>query len=188
MDLVGLIRYRPHLDLSFRRGPRVIVANHPTLVDVTAILAAYPEACCLVKSTIYRNPLFLPIMKFCGHIEVDRGGAPSGGPGAIHHAAERLAEGSDVLMFPEGTRSPTSLPGDFRAGAFALAVHSEVDLHAVAISCSRAVLKRDTPWYLIPPEPVVLMLHSLGTVTPLPGEPVLRLRDRVQGLYRATLK
>src|SRR5690606_40210602 len=57
MHAVGLILYHPRLVLPPRTGPRVIVANHPTLVDVTALLSAYPEACCLVKSFYYDNPL-----------------------------------------------------------------------------------------------------------------------------------
>src|SRR5690606_11327215 len=187
MRWVGLIVFRPALELPPRNRPRIIVANHPTLVDVTAILASYPEACCLVKSTIYNNPLFYLIMKFCGHIRVDRTGAP-GSPGAIDVATVRLEEGSDVLLFPEGTRSPTMVPGEFRAGAFALAVHSEAELSPVAIFSSRPVLKRGTPWYLIPPEPVKLHLQSLGTVEAQPGESTTSLRDRVQALYSSTFK
>jgi 1-acyl-sn-glycerol-3-phosphate acyltransferase len=187
MRFVGLIVYRPLLRLPQRKAPRVIVANHPTLVDVTAMLAAYPEACCFVKSSIYNNPLFYLIMKFSGHIKVRRDGA-AGGPDPISEATRRLEEGSDVLLFPEGTRSPTMEVGEFRAGAFALAVHSEVSLALVAIFCSRPVLKRGTPWYLIPTQPVTLKLESLGEVAPLRHEPIAALTERVHGIFQSSLR
>lgn len=187
MRIVGLILYRPELSLPERKRPRIIVANHPTLVDVTAILAAYPEACCLVKSSIYDNPLFYLIMRFSGHIRVGRRGTVDSSD-AIAEATHRLEEGSDVLLFPEGTRSPTMEVGEFRAGAFALAVHSEASLALVAIFCSRPVLKRGTPWYLIPPQPVTLKLESLGEVAPFHHEPIASLTERVHGIYQSSLQ
>lgn len=179
MTFVGLIRYCPTLKMPERAGPRVIVANHPTLVDVTALLSAYPEACCVVKSAYYDNPLFFIIMKFCGHIRADRSRKDNGAQ-VIELAADRLTEGSDVLLFPEGTRSPTDEVGLFHAGAFAVAVHGEVPVAPVSIFCARPVLKRGAPWYLIPPEPVTLQLSSLGHMVPDPGEQISHFKDRVR--------
>ena len=179
MHVVGLIRYRPRLVLPPRSGPRVIVANHPTLVDVTALLSAYPEACCLVKSFYYDNPLFYLIMKFCGHIRVGRSRADAGSR-AIAQASLRLSQGSDVLLFPEGTRSPVGSVGPFHAGAFAVAVHGEVPVAPVTIFCAQAVLKRGTPWYLIPPNPATLEFTSLGHTAAERGESIQRFTDRVR--------
>jgi 1-acyl-sn-glycerol-3-phosphate acyltransferase len=179
MDAMGLILYRPRLELPRRSGPRVIVANHPTLVDVTALLSAYPEACCLVKSFYYDNPLFYLIMKFCGHIRVGQSRTDSGSQ-ALVQASERLSQGSDVLLFPEGTRSPVGSLGPFHAGAFAVAVHSEVPVAPVAIFSAQPVLKRGTPWYLIPPEPVSLELVSLGHTVGKQGESIHHFTDRVR--------
>lgn len=186
MNAVGLIKYSPTLDLPERSGARILIANHPSLVDVTAILAAYPEACCLVKAPIYDNPLFYLIMKFCGHIRVSQS-EMAAGTEALSEATGRLDEGSDVLLFPEGTRSKGAEVGDFRAGAFALAVHAGASLAPIAIFCSRPVLKRGTPWYLIPTEAVTLKLRSLGILTPKDDEPIQSLTARARTLFQDSL-
>lgn len=186
MRWVGLIVYRPALTLPEQTAPRIVVANHPTLVDVTALLSAVPEMCCLVKSSIHDNPLFYLIMKFCGHIRVGRADADDGAR-VLELASKRVIDGSDVLLFPEGTRSPPSSLGHFQlgvgpfhAGAFAVAVHSEIEVAKVAIFCDPPVLKRGAPWYLIPPEPVALRLEFLGQSRPFAGESIHSFRDRVR--------
>ncbi len=182
MRVVGLIRYSPVLRLPDHPHPRIVVANHPTLVDVTALLSAVPELCCLVKSTIYDNPLFFLIMRFCGHIRVNRADALDGAH-VIELAERRLEEGSSVLLFPEGTRSPVGEVGPFHPGAFAVAVHSEVELAKVAIFCDPPVLKRGSPWYLIPPQPVTLELRFLGQEAPVGAESIQTFRDRVRAEF-----
>lgn len=176
---VGLIQYRPTLTLPQHSTPRVVVANHPTLVDVTALLSAVPEMCCVVKSTIYDNPLFYLIMKFCGHIRV-RSSDASDGTRVLERASARIIDGSNVLLFPEGTRSPHLGVGPFHAGAFAVAVHSEIEVAKVVIYCDPPVLKRGAPWYLIPPRPVTLRLEFIGPSRPVVGESILSFRDRVR--------
>lgn len=176
---VGLIHYSPTLELPRQAVPRIVVANHPTLVDVTALLSAVPEMCCLVKSSIHDNPLFYLIMKFCGHIRVRRSDT-SDGTRVLKLTSKRVIDGSDVLLFPEGTRSPHPGIGPFHAGAFAVAVHSEIDVAKVAIFCDPPVLKRGAPWYLIPPEPVTLRLEFLGQSRPNTGESIQSFRDRVR--------
>lgn len=179
MRWVGLIHYRPTLSLPRQDAPRIVVANHPTLVDVTAVLCAVPEMCCLVKASIYDNPLFFLIMKFCGHIRVRRSDARDG-THVLERASARINEGSEVLLFPEGTRSPYPEIGPFHAGAFAVAVHSDVEIAKVAIFCDPPVLRRGAPWYLIPPRPVTLRLEFLGQSRPRTGETIQAFRDRVR--------
>lgn len=179
MRSVGLIHYRPTLKLPPQPTPRIVVANHPTLIDVTAVLSAVPEMCCLVKSTIYNNPLFYLIMKFCGHIRVRRSDARDGAR-VLEGASARLIEGSDVLLFPEGTRSPDPEVGPFHAGAFAAAAHRELEVAKIAIFCDPPVLKRGAPWYLIPPQPVTLHLEFFGHSRHEVGESIQAFRDRVR--------
>ncbi len=179
MRLVGLIHYNPKVLLPRSEGPRVVVANHPTLVDVTAVLSAEPEMCCLVKSTIYDSPLFFLIMKFCGHVRVNRSDAADGAQ-VIELASQRIEEGSSVLLFPEGTRSPVGEVGTFFAGAFAVAVHCEVNIAKLRIICDPPVLKRGSPWYLIPPQPVTLQVEFLGEGGPTETETIQTFRNRVR--------
>ena len=55
-------------------GPFVLVTNHPTLVDVTAMIAAYGELCVVAKGSLFRNPLIGPLLRLCGHINSGQSG------------------------------------------------------------------------------------------------------------------
>lgn len=186
MRTVELIDYRPQLALPASDAPRVLVANHPSLVDVTAILSAQPEVCCLVKSKIYRSPSFFLIMKFCGHICVDAT-EKRDGSGVIAQAVLRVEEGSDVLFFPEGTRSKGQNVGVFQPGAFAVAVHCESAVLPVSIRSSQAVLQRKHAWYQFPSQPVKLELKALPEIYPRERESSRDLTERVRETIVASL-
>jgi 1-acyl-sn-glycerol-3-phosphate acyltransferase len=47
-----------------------------------------------------------------------------------------------IIMFPEGTRSPTGELQKFKKGAFVLAIQSGVDVVPAAISGSREVMRK----------------------------------------------
>lgn len=115
-------------------GPFVMVANHPTLVDVTGLLANYDALCCVVKSSLIRNVFVGRLLRFCGHIDGGDGDIMSAAA-ILYEARERLADGDGVLVFPEGTRSPRRGLHPFRRGAFELATRAGVPVWPVFIAC-----------------------------------------------------
>jgi 1-acyl-sn-glycerol-3-phosphate acyltransferase len=160
MRVTGLIDYRPIRRVPLGAPPSVWIANHPSLVDVTAVIAAHPELCCVVKSSVYKNPLFYSLMLACGHIPVDRND-PASGARVLELAAERLAEGHSVLVFPEGTRSPAWGVNDFHPGAFAMAVSAGAPIQPVLLVADTPFLKRGTPWYKVPRSLANLSIEAL---------------------------
>ena len=60
---------------------------------------------------------------------------------SIARAAETIRSGRSVLMFPEGTRTPTEALGELKKGAFHLALAARVPVLPVAVLGSRSVLK-----------------------------------------------
>ena len=87
------------------QGPAVVVANHPSLLDVTGIIACMPNTCCVVKPSLIRSPLVGRLLRALGHIEAGDGSL-AGGLAVLESMRTRLDEGYAVLVFPEGTRSP----------------------------------------------------------------------------------
>lgn len=143
-------------------GPVVVVANHPTLLDVTAIIAAWPELVCVAGGRYFRSPMVGRLLRDCGHIDAGDGGSMAGGA-VIQKALERIEQGFSVLIFPEGTRSPVGALRRFRRGAFEIARRARVPVLPLVITCTPPTLMRGVPWYALPPRPSVL------TVTPLPA-------------------
>ncbi len=100
-------------------GPCVLVANHPTLYDVTAIMGAFEGVCTVVKPVLYRRWWLRPLLEGAAQIE---GGDQLLDSGQVVEAAvARLEAGYRVLIFPEGTRSPPEGTRAFGRTAFEVA-------------------------------------------------------------------
>lgn len=130
-----------------RRG-LVVVANHPGLTDITCLLARIPEAVCIFKSDIRRNPVLGAAARRAGYVPND------GGHDVIRLAAAKVAAGHTLVVFPEGTRTPpgrTLLP--LKSGFVLIARRAGVPIQLVHITCTRPVLSKGRAWWKLPPLP-----------------------------------
>lgn len=169
MRLAGILRYDPRRTrLELPGGPFVLVANHPTLVDVTALVATFPDLAIVAKGAMYRSPLVGRLLRYCDHICRDEG--LFAGVAVVDAALERLARGTPVLIFPEGTRSPRRSVGTIHPGAFEIAARAGVPVVAALLRCEPPTLMRGDPWYAIPEAPAVLTVEHLATERVAPGE------------------
>lgn len=146
-------------------GPFVMVANHPTLIDVVLLLALYPSMFCVVKGAVIRGPFVGRMLRYADHIDAGDGGLLSGA-GVVMGALERLGRGDPVLIFPEGTRSPRDLLGDFRPGAFVIAQKANVPVVPVHIDASPPALMRGMKWYTVPDQTIRFRFRVLTPVAP----------------------
>lgn len=110
----------------------VVVSNHQSNLDPMAHLRALPLSLrVLAMGELFQIPLLGPALRTIGMIEVDRD-APD--LRQIDQAAARsLAAGHSLLVFPEGTAAPDGTIGEFKDGAFIIAVTSQVPILPVTI-------------------------------------------------------
>jgi 1-acyl-sn-glycerol-3-phosphate acyltransferase len=190
MTVTGLIRVTWVGRERLRERPILVIANHPTLIDVVLLVAAMPQADCIVKTAAERHPLFRRVVKAAGYIPNDR-------PDAIITAgAESLRQGRSLLLFPEGTRSPAGRLGPFHRGAARIALRSGRDLVPVVITCSPPTLMKGQRWYEVPERtahitltvkaPVVIREHPAAGKTEAGG--ARELTDLLQGFYERELR
>jgi 1-acyl-sn-glycerol-3-phosphate acyltransferase len=133
--------------------PVIIVANHPTTIDVVSVLSIYREASVVVKRKIWTDPLLRRLFRFCGHIDGGDGSMESNVT-LLAQVKERLAQGFNVVIFPEGTRSPVHGLGTMFKGAFAVASTTHTDVLPVVIRCEPPALHKEAPWHVLPAHPV----------------------------------
>lgn len=141
----------------------LILANHPTLIDVVILLWQFPAACCVVKSAMWKNPFHWGVVRLAGYID---NAAPEQ---LIESCAERLRTGESLLIFPEGTRTRPGHAMHFLRGASYIALREPKALLPVIITCDPPTLNKETPWYRVPPRAFEM------TVTVLDPLPVDRL-------------
>jgi len=123
--------------------PVVIVANHQSWFDVFAMLAVLPAKIRFVaKEELGRIPIFGAAWRGCGHISVNRSDRRQAIESLDRAALRVREEGLAMALFPEGTRSPDGRLGEFRKGAFVLALKTEVPILPVGISGSRGVMPK----------------------------------------------
>lgn len=126
-------------------GRTVYVANHPTLVDAPFLLARLPDAICIFKPALMRNPAIGPAAIMadypCGISGVD----------VVRDAAAQLKNGCSLLIFPEGTRTARDrVLGTFKPGFALIAERAGVPVRAITIRSTGELCTRERPWWRAP--------------------------------------
>ncbi len=185
MEVLTLVELRVVGQHSARPpGPLVIVANHPTLVDVTAILSTYDDVCCIVKEALIKNIFVGLLLRTCGHVAAaDAEGIA--GVGALDAVSKRLQAGMAVLFFPEGTRSPPLGLRAFRRGAFEVAARAQVPIWPMLVTCDPPALSKGLPIWKHPERVARLRIEPTAIlVAPANGRSVCR---ETEALFRGRL-
>lgn len=132
------------LDLVPTQGPVIYMGNHQGNFDIHALCTAIPRRFSWVaKEELFRIPVFGGAMRRAGYIPLDR----SDGRKALKSmklAAERIASGTSVVIFPEGTRTTDGSLLPFKRGAFMLAAKAGVPIIPFTINGSWAINPRNS--------------------------------------------
>ncbi|MFL6693894.1 MAG: lysophospholipid acyltransferase family protein [Ramlibacter sp.] len=148
---VGLMRATGVLSVEvlgrerLRGGGRLILANHPTLIDVVLLLALVDHGDCVIKGALGRNPVTSATVRAAGFVFND-----DGGEDLVHDCVQSVRTGNNLIIFPEGTRSSPGLPLRLQRGAARVAVHGAVDITPVRIRCVPATLAKGERWWAVP--------------------------------------
>lgn len=130
-------------------GPRIVVANHPSLLDAVLLVASLPNAVCVMKAGLMHNPLLGAGARMARYIVND---APLP---MIRQAIRTLAEDDACLIiFPEGTRTATPPVGPCAATAGLIAARSGAPVHTVLIEMSTPYLGKHWPLWQPPRLPL----------------------------------
>ena len=120
-------------------SPKIYMSNHQSAFDIFALLGGLPISFrFIMKQELMNIPVFGYASKKAGYIGLERKD-PRKAIKSMNYAANRIKNGSSVLIFPEGTRSPDGTLLEFKKGGFHLAVKSECDIVPVSIVGSRAI-------------------------------------------------
>lgn len=121
-------------------SPQIFASNHQSWYDVFALAAVIPKRYRFVaKKELGYIPIFGQAWKAAGHISVDRGDRAAAIRSLDEAGALLKQDNSSVVIFPEGTRSPTGDLLPFKKGAFMLALHTGVDIVPTAVLGTRRV-------------------------------------------------
>jgi 1-acyl-sn-glycerol-3-phosphate acyltransferase len=142
-------------------GPAVYVSNHPGLIDATLLLSRLPNAICIFKPALIRNPAIGPAAIMAGYA------AGTSGVDLIRDVAERVAAGRSLLVFPEGRRTPRDQTlGAIKPGFALIASRAHVPIRVIAIRAPRDLLPRGHCLWHPPIFPARVEITLLGQLDP----------------------
>jgi 1-acyl-sn-glycerol-3-phosphate acyltransferase len=129
-------------DLLEQGRPYIFAANHQSQFDIF-VLQGYLgcDFRWLAKLELFKIPVFGKAMQLAGYIPVDRAHGRKALK-SLDEAAQRIADGTSVIIFPEGTRSPDGQLGQFKAGTMVLAIKAGVPVVPVAIVGTHRILPK----------------------------------------------
>ncbi len=144
MRTLGVLRYRIIGVEKLNRSGLLILSNHPTLIDVVFLISLVPNASCVVKSMLARNPFTRGPVTAADYICNDVGS------GLIEDCIRSVGAGHNLIVFPEGTRTPVDGRMRLQRGAANIAVRGAYDITPVVIRCEPLCLTKGRPWWKIP--------------------------------------
>ncbi|MCQ2604075.1 MAG: 1-acyl-sn-glycerol-3-phosphate acyltransferase [Spirochaetia bacterium] len=118
----------------------IIVANHPSLLDVVMLLSLIPNADCIIKSSLGKknilrgivNALYIP-----NSLDFDQ---------LVQACTKSLGEGNCLIIFPEGTRTKADGRINLKKGAARIALASGCQILPVYIGgTDKAGLRKHDP-------------------------------------------
>jgi 1-acyl-sn-glycerol-3-phosphate acyltransferase len=140
----------------------VYAANHGSALDILVVFAHLPVDFRIVhKRSLYRVPFLGWGLWLSRHIGIDRRN-PFRARRSLDEAARRIREGTNVFVFPEGTRTPGREVGRFKRGSFSLALEAGAPVVPVSLVGIRDVVPQTL--FSLRPGRVRLLLHDTVSV------------------------
>ena len=123
---------------ALARGPVLVVANHPSLIDTPLLLSRMPQADFIV------SPDWLRLAWLRGTVAAAEYMHSEDGPEVVREAVARLRAGRSVVVYPEGSRTPAEGLRRFQRGAAHIALDAGCDILPVTIQVApRALMRGD---------------------------------------------
>ena len=144
------------IDALRDRGPMVIVANHPSLLDAVLITSRLPNAVCLMKASLMDNPLFGAGARLARYVRNDNL------VGAVLRCRRELRQGAQVVIFPEGTRTlgyPVNPLNPLSRSAALMATRAAVPVQTLIIEFSSPYLGKGWPLWRKPSLPLTCRIR-----------------------------
>ena len=123
---------------------KLVIATHPSYLDVVALLMLMPYADCVVKSAMLKNPFYRRFAKAAGYVSNDDSAR------LVETCVDSLHRGRTLVLFPEGTRSGPGEALHFRRGAAQVAVRSGCQILPVTIQCTPPAFLKSSRWWQVP--------------------------------------
>jgi len=158
IHVLGMVNLEVENRESYRRlSSKIVVANHPSILDVVVLLSLIPNADCMVNA--YLNNTILKVIVrqiyILNSIDLEK---------LIQTCKESLNRGNCLIIFPEGTRTPRTGKVIIRKGAARVALACGCNIVPVHIGgTDKFGLGKKDPWPGFNPRDRYVYRITMGT-------------------------
>jgi 1-acyl-sn-glycerol-3-phosphate acyltransferase len=139
----------------------IIMCKHQSAWETLALQVVFPQQVWVLKRELLWIPFFGWGLAALNPIAIDRGAGRKALSQVVEQGRERLASGSFVVIFPEGTRVPVGQMGRFGIGGAKLAVETGANVIPVAHDAGKAWPKNS---FIKTPAKITMIIGSKITV------------------------
>lgn len=144
---LGLLKYELLGFEKLNRKGLVVIANHPSLIDTVFLLGFVQNSIAVVDDELFRNSFTGAPLRAAGFIRNDAGVT------VLADCVAALDAGMNVVIFPEGTRTPRDGMVKLKRGVANIAIRAERNLTPIIIQCAPRTLMKGEKWWQIPERP-----------------------------------
>ncbi|MDR0480310.1 MAG: 1-acyl-sn-glycerol-3-phosphate acyltransferase [Gallionellaceae bacterium] len=149
LEATGVFRFDlDALDVLSRERPLIVAPNHRSLIDVVMIVSRLPNAVCIIKAALSSLIIYGGSVKLAHYILNDTQA------GLIVDSVEEIQSGSQLLVFPEGTRAMKGQLLPFKGGFALIAKRANAPVQTVFIDSNHPFLCKDRPLWRKPEFPL----------------------------------
>ncbi|MGH8109928.1 MAG: lysophospholipid acyltransferase family protein [Arenimonas sp.] len=159
MHRMGILTYEIKGLESLQRSGLLILANHPTLIDIVFLISLLRNADCVVRSGLAKNIATRGPVQATGYISNDNAAE------LIDSCIKSVKSGKNLVIFPEGSRSKPDRLLPFQRGAANIAVRGRLNITPVLIKCTPPTLSKGLGWYNIPSRRFHVSLEVLPDIS-----------------------
>jgi 1-acyl-sn-glycerol-3-phosphate acyltransferase len=127
----------------------IIAPNHPSLIDVVLIVSRLPNAVCIIKANLWDQLILGGSARLAGYIRNISQAK------LIVDATREVEDGSQLLVFPEGTRTRGNPIQPFKGGFALIAKRARAPVQMVFIEINHPFLCKDCSLLRKPEFPLV---------------------------------
>ncbi|AIJ32207.1 lysophospholipid acyltransferase family protein [Actinobacillus suis] len=182
---VGVLEVEYHGFERLGRKGQLMVANHPSLLDVVLIFSKENRLNCIVKKDLLDNPVMVDPIIACGFL-------PNSESEEVLEKSHQILQEESLLLFPEGTRTGWDGVVNLHRGAVSIGLRSAEVITPIIIKMSPPNLKKGQPWYKVPSQKIRYQLTVAEDIDPkalLAEKPLpiasRRLKKQLEDLFNS---
>jgi 1-acyl-sn-glycerol-3-phosphate acyltransferase len=142
LRITGVRVYTEGVDNIRAATAYVYIPNHTSFFDIFSLLAYLPvDFKFILKDELMRVPILSWGMRKAGYISISRS-SPAKARKSLKGAVNMIKNGTSLVIFAEGTRSPDGTLQPLKRGAFQLAVASGAPIVPVAIKGGNEIMPK----------------------------------------------